>query len=304
MAIKIVVALTDWDWFTHLRGRRPREINFWAPSNTTFKALRPGELFLFKLHADRGGQIVGGGLFTHATSLPCSLAWDAFGERNGAVSYQELRERISRYRNVPPPGPRDFTIGCRILGMPFFFDEPEWFAPPNWSPNIVSLKGYGTDQPDGRQLWDAVTNRLARDPLIHPLGEAVPDAPGIIRTRPDHGAFRVGIIDAYDRQCAVTAERTLPALDAAHIRPFTDTRHHEIPNGLLLRRDIQGLFRAGYVTVTRQRVFEVSHRIKDDYENGRDYYKLHGSRIQVPADLLLRPDPDGLQWHNENRYRG
>ncbi len=72
MAIKLVVAVTDWDWFNHLRRLPdPPEVNFWAPSNTGFKALSPGELFLFKLHAPRN-QIVGGGIFTHATSLPCS----------------------------------------------------------------------------------------------------------------------------------------------------------------------------------------------------------------------------------------
>ena len=34
-----------------------------------------------------------------------------------------------------------------------------------------------------------------------------------------HGAFRLLVTDAYQRRCAVTGERTLPVLDAAHIRP-------------------------------------------------------------------------------------
>ena len=51
MAVKMVVAVTDWDWFSHVRRlANPPEVNFWAPSNTRFKALQPGELFLFKLH--------------------------------------------------------------------------------------------------------------------------------------------------------------------------------------------------------------------------------------------------------------
>ncbi len=297
MAIKIVVALTDWDWFTHLRARNPREVNFWAPSGASFKALRPGEFFLFKLHQKHGGQIVGGGFFCHATALPCSLAWEIFGEDNGAANYGEMRKRIAQYRRTTPVGPGDFTIGCRILGMPFFLDESSWFMPPGWNPNIVAYKGYDTAQPDGRQLWAALHERIGTD---IPLD----DTPAISDLHPGLGAFRVGIIDAYDRRCAVTAEQTLPALAAARIRPFADTRNHNISNGLLLRRDIQGLFDTGYVTVTPRHNFEVSSRIHHDYKNGRDYFKLHGSSIHLPKDLLMHPDPESLQWHNENRYRG
>jgi hypothetical protein len=61
------------------------EVNFWAPSATPFKALTPGELFLFKLHAP-DNFIVGGGVFAYANVHPCSLAWEAFGEANGASS--------------------------------------------------------------------------------------------------------------------------------------------------------------------------------------------------------------------------
>lgn len=55
--------------------------------------------------------------------------------------------------------------------------------------------------------------------------------------------------DIYGRRCAVTGEKTLPALDAAHIKPYADGGEHEAKNGLLLRRDLHSLFDAGYVTV-------------------------------------------------------
>lgn len=71
--VKLVIAVTDGDWFEHLRSRPDLpEVNFWAPSSVQFKALQPGELFLFKLHAPRN-FIVGGGVFAHANVLPCSL---------------------------------------------------------------------------------------------------------------------------------------------------------------------------------------------------------------------------------------
>ena len=92
------------------------------------------------------------------------------------------------------------------------------------------------------------------------------------------------VTDIYRRRCAVTQERTLPALEAAHIRPYGDGGEHEARNGLLLRRDIHSLFDAGYVTVTPDLRFEVSRRIREEFENGKHYYALHGQQIEPPKD--------------------
>lgn len=118
------------------------------------------------------------------------------------------------------------------------------------------------------------------------------------------GAFRVLVTDNYDRRCAVTQERTLPALEAAHIRFYRAGGGHEASNGLLLRRDIHSLFDAGYVTVTPDLHFEVSRRIQEEFENGRHYYALHGQRISAPDRAGERPDADALAWHNEHCFNG
>jgi putative restriction endonuclease len=305
MSINLVVAVTDGDWFELLRQQSNlNEVNFWAPSAASFRALQPGEMFLFKLHAPRN-VIVGGGVFAYANSLPCSLAWSAFGEANGARSAQEMRSRIGRYRRTDPSDRSDFEIGCRILTQPFFFDEADWISvPSSWSPNIVSFKTYNTSESDGRSLWEAVNTRLnwSNAPVVEPgarFGE-----PHLIRPRLGQGAFRVLVTDIYRRRCAVTQERTLPALEAAHIRPYGDGGVHEARNGLLLRRDIHSLFDAGYVTVTPELGFEVSKRIREEFENGRHYYALHGSKIELPLDVRQHPDHDALTWHNENCFRG
>ena len=77
MGINLVIAVTDGDWFEMLR-QQPNlgEVNFWAPSAANFRALQPGELFLFKLHAPRN-VIAGGGIFAYANALPCSAIVDA-----------------------------------------------------------------------------------------------------------------------------------------------------------------------------------------------------------------------------------
>lgn len=50
--------------------------------------------------------------------------------------------------------------------------------------------------------------------------------------------------------------------------------------------------------------FEVSRRIKEEFENGWHYDELHGKPISAPTDTLRRPDPEALRWHNEHPYRG
>jgi putative restriction endonuclease len=301
MGINLVVAVTDGDWFEMLR-RQPNlsEVNFWAPSAANFRALQPGEMFLFKLHAPRN-VIVGGGIFAHANTLPWSVAWETFREANGAQSAQQMRERIARYRRAEARDRSDFQIGCRILTQPFFFDEPDWIPVPlSWSRNIVAFKTYNTSESDGLALWEAVNDRLSRSPVP---GMAESGArfgePHLIRPRLGQGAFRFLVTDIYRRRCAITEERTLPALDAAHIRPYGAGGVHEASNGLLLRRDIHSLFDAGYVTVTPNLRFEVSGRIREEYENGRHYYALHGRQIDPPSERSHYPNQDALRWHNE-----
>lgn len=111
MEVNLIVAVTDRAWFEHLRALpAPAEVNFWAPSARSFRALQESELFLFKLHAP-DDFIVGGGVFARASDLPCSMAWETFGDLNGAASFAEMRARIVRYRRAGPDDRGDFVIG-------------------------------------------------------------------------------------------------------------------------------------------------------------------------------------------------
>jgi len=82
--------------------------------------------------------------------------------------------------------------------------------------------------------------------------------PSLVRPRLGQRSFRIAVLDSYDRKCAVTNERTLPVLEAAHIRDYRDVQEHTISNGILFRADIHKLFDTGYVTVTPDHHFEVS----------------------------------------------
>jgi putative restriction endonuclease len=309
--LKFFVAITDFDWFQFLASQGAiEEVNFWQPSaHTRFMALQPGGPFLFKLHSPRN-YIVGGGFFSYYTSLPVSFAWGAFGEKNGAHSENEMRARIEKYRRLTTATTRDGEIGCILLQAPFFFTENEWIPVSDWAPSIVRGRGYDTAEMRGQEIWQQVEERLKfRNVANHGIPNPVLQddrfgEPQIVLPRLGQGLFRVKVADAYDRKCAFTRSPVLPILEAAHIKPFADHGPHEVNNGILLRQDVHTLFDRGYITITPSFHVEVSRQIKNEFNNGHEYYSAHGQTIALPEDERFYPAKDYLQWHNENRYIG
>jgi len=300
--MKIWVALTDKNWLEFLRARAPDEVNFWQPSaGRRAVALDAGAPFLFKLHAPHN-VIAGGGFYVRYSALPARTAWDAFGADNGVSDYGALRRRVEQYRAEPVVG--DPVIGCNVLNRPFFWAESDWIpVPDGWSPNIVQGKSYLTSEPQGAAIWSAVARRL--QPVV---AEQAKDgmrygADYLTHARLGQGAFRVLVTDAYQRRCAITCEKTLPVLEAAHIQPYADEGPHSVANGLLLRSDLHTLFDRGYITVTDELRVEVSSRIREEFTNGREYYRHHGQQLAVVPGLQSeRPSLSFLRWHNENRF--
>jgi hypothetical protein len=80
---------------------------------------------------------------------------------------------------------------------------------------------------------------------------------------------------------------------------------YALSNGLLLRKDLHALFDDGYLTVTANYRIEVSRRIREEFENGREYYQHHGEPLKVlPSDIQERPSQELLAWHNSNVFLG
>lgn len=125
----------------------------------------------------------------------------------------------------------------------------------------------------------------------------------IVMPRLGQGAFRVIVTDLYKRRCALTNSHVLHVLDAAHIQPYSEGGTHSPSNGLLLRQDVHTLFDRGYLTVTPDYHVEVSCRLKDEFDNGKEYYTLHGKTILLPEAPSFRPSVEQLTWHNESVYR-
>ncbi|ACL67330.1 restriction endonuclease-like protein [Anaeromyxobacter dehalogenans 2CP-1] len=309
------VANTDFDWFSFLATRQPLEdVNFWQPSGgTAFRALAPGEPFFFRLKKPH--YVIGGfGLFARHEIVTAKLAWEAFGERNGSADFGAMCNRIEKYRRGQILDPaKQYKVGCLMISQPVFFAEEDWVEEPaNFSRNIVRGAGYDVAQGEGRRIWEACLDRLRgqRAPLA---AEGVAQwaevedgtrygSPQLMHPRLGQGTFRVAVTQAYRGACAVSGEHSLPVLDVAHIRGYAEGGPHEVRNGLLLRADIHWLLDRGYVTVTPEFRFEVSSRLRQEFENGKTYYALQGRMIQLPASARDRPDPALLRWHNDRVF--
>ena len=313
--MKIYLGVTDNNWYGYLSKIHPEDVNFWQPGGKlAFRALTIGAPFLFKLKSPL--NVIGGmGFFSSHTFLPMSIAWDTFRNRNGCSTFDEFSDLILQYRSnkyVVNP-----TIGCIVLTNPIFFSQDDWIeTPSDWSKNIVQGKSYDTDDIVGRNIWQRVDKLLDKylrlqdseggrnqltieEPLSTVYGNSV-----LTRVRLGQGAFRVLVTDAYSRKCSITGEKTLPVLEAAHIRPYSDSGPHFISNGILLRSDIHKLFDSGYLTITNDLKVEVSSRIKVEFQNGKEYYQYHGrDLLNIPDKKIDRPDIKFIDWHNSNVYR-
>lgn len=308
--MSVYVYPTDIDWFHFLRSRSPLdEVNFWQPGGSTlFRRLEPGELFLFRLKRPIN-RIAGGGVFAHASLFPLAGAWEAFGEKNGVESFSALFNAINHYRvkNGAPPATTDTPIGCIALESPFFLPEHSWIATPaDYHPNLVQGKRFLFESETGRSLAEWGAKQLS---MLQPAAVAERPAPSmygdptLIRRRIGQGAFRLIVSDAYSKRCAVTGEKTLPVLEAAHIKPVSLGGEHRIDNGLLLRSDLHKLFDLGYATVTPSGEFRVSQKLKETWMNGRVYYELDRTVIRWPTRADQRPSRSFLEWHNDTVFR-
>ncbi len=299
------VAVTDPGWWEHLsRSPGPKDANFWRPSARAVR-LTLGAPFIFKLKAP-ANAIGGFGYFAGFAVLPDWFAWETFAEANGVASLEALRARLARIqqgaRIVPAEGGQ---IGCCLVAESVFFERDAWVpAPRDWKIRTQTAARYDLSEGEGLRVWSACLERSHSTPVIMARESARYGAPTLRAPRLGQSIFRVNVLDAYGRACAVTREHSLPVLEAAHIRPYGIGGEHDVANGLALRTDLHRLFDRGYVTIDEKYRFIVGRRLRNDFENGRTYYSLNGTRLMLPAEAQSRPAQAALEWHRTERFLG
>jgi putative restriction endonuclease len=307
-----LISPTDYDWYSFLHQHEGiEEVNFWRPSAGRRVLAEPFTPFFFKLKAPHNA-ICGFGFLVKYSALPVWLAWESFGIGNGCASRREMLDRIHTIRTrmkYRESGHGDL-IGCLLMTGPVFFDRDDWIPQPsNWPPRNLTPMRYDLTTGEGRRIWEGCQERAQRRRVQDRVWPAAAETstgygePVLIRPRMGQGSFRISVTDAYERACSVTNEHSLPALEAAHIRPYSESGPHDIANGLLLRADFHRLFDQGYLTVTPDLHFEVSPKLREDFENGHSYYPFHGRKLRLPSAPSQAPSRAFIEWHNDNVYR-
>ncbi len=315
---ELFVANTDKAWFDFLAGRAVNgvvdEVNFWQPrAHTPMKRQEPGEPILFRLKKPHYA-IAGFGFFANFTVLDLDTAWAAFGWKNGDVDRIGFLRRIGGYRGLDLSDPRTerLPLGCTVLRDAHFWPQERWIPwgeTEGWRPNIVQGATV-RDAARSANLVRAMTADLALLPgeLTDRFTLIDVDHREVrmreLAVREGQGTFRLRLLDAYGRQCAITGEHTVPVLDAAHIQPYLGPSSNHVQNGMVLTKEFHALFDGGYVGVTPDYVVKVSERLRTEFKNGHRYYPFDGKPlVQLPDAERERPSRDALAWHYEQVFR-
>ena len=111
--------------------------------------------------------------------------------------------------------------------------------------------------------------------------------------RPGQDQFRVSLMGAYGKRCAVTGCSVPEVLEAAHIIPYTGHASNHVCNGLLLRRDIHQLFDALLITIEPEsHSIVIAPRLR-----GTLHEKLVGRKIRLPKLANHHPSEVSLRYH-------
>lgn len=330
--MRLYVGLVTRAWLRRMRTSRPADVVVWTAAARGFRALRPGEPFLCKLHAP-DHAIVGGGWFVRALTLPASQLWMAFGPDAGADDPAALLAAIDHDlggpagggadeppratadaagaedggRPLPARRPADPDVRAVLLTRPFWLTDGAWLPmPADWHPYTSHGRAYDADDGVGRETWAALAERM---PGADGGAPGAPDAAPEERAAWAHAGlgpagFRTLVADAY-RRCAITGERAPVLLEATHIRPVSRGGAHRVANGVLLRADLRRAFDHGLLTVDAA---DMRVRVAPALRHGASTHGLaglDGRPLRVlPERLEEMPDRTELAFHAAHVYRG
>ncbi|MEU0978638.1 HNH endonuclease [Streptomyces griseus] len=96
-------------------------------------------------------------------------------------------------------------------------------------------------------------------------------------------AFRRALVRQYGLICAVTGPAPAEVLEAAHLRPFADTQHHRLEEGLMMRSDVHRLFDSGLLAIDSDLTVHVAPSLA-----GHELYSaLAGVTLRIAHDAPI-----------------
>ncbi|MCK6530786.1 HNH endonuclease [Myxococcota bacterium] len=144
------------------------------------------------------------------------------------------------------------------------------------------------------ELWKRFEGRTAALPRTT-------EAERWVIQRVGQDIFREGLLDYWDRRCAMTGLAVPDLLRASHIKPWADCERDEerldVWNGLLLAPHLDAAFDGGWITVADDGEVLVAPAL------GRDDRRQLGLDVSLRVERLADGHRKYLPWHRE-RWRG
>ena len=309
------VSITDTNWINFITNNINNigtYINFWTPGSKIFKAISPGELFLFKLHSRKSkgenGEIIGGAFFDSFEQMSIKEAWNRFGYGNGVESLSELESAINDYRTHNNIN-KSINIGCIILRDVFFFDKNKWIeSPSDWQKSIVSGKKYNTSNEIGYSLYQKVMTLIQCDHDEEIISKIETNVKNLklegmekeiyIKTRINQGIFRDRLLNKYHSCCLCNVSNP-KLLIASHIKPWVKSEAKEkldSDNGLLLCPNHDALFDSGYISFDENGRIMISEKLNEIdaiFMNVNKNMKI----------ILSSKNKEYLEYHRNNIFK-
>lgn len=120
--------------------------------------------------------------------------------------------------------------------------------------------------------------------------------------------FRKSIVHIYDYKCAlcalkVTQSLTQNIVDGAHIKPLAKFYDSRVTNGIAFCKNHHWAFDKGIFSINSQYKIIVSRNFEEDSPNSKPIKDFHGESILLPKSEKFLPNPEALDWHQENIFR-
>jgi putative restriction endonuclease len=120
--------------------------------------------------------------------------------------------------------------------------------------------------------------------------------------------FRRAVVRIYNHRCALCGVRMLTsdghtAVDAAHIIPWSISRDDDLHNGMALCGLCHWSFDQGLLGVSASYAVHLSGELRIAQNVPGHLLTLEGRSIIGPAEQVLWPHVEALDWHHQNVFR-
>ena len=269
-------------------------------------------VFSISVQTEGADIAIGGfGYFARYSPLSEWLAWDCFRQANGCGSFEEMHARLERIRRGSDKSDAKgiLQIGCIIVVNATFFASPNGFhnRATGQSRNLRHAV-YDLDVGEGIRVWAECLTRVQPDRELRVAEPEAPiempryGSPILIQPRLGQGAFRVSVTEAYNRACAVTQEHSLPALEAAHIRPFANEGPHEVQTECFYEQIFIACSNKATSPSDRITRWKSAIGCEMTIRMAEVITRFAALGFLCRLSDRERPTPDLLAWHNQNVF--